>query len=189
MLTRVEKLPSAIRRALIELSYQGSTINLSVCESIGLSNPADDYARSFAGTVDLRSGISNIKWSGFDDAQRNDPFPENPIIELNQSLAVVKGSHENNTITAYLFLHPTLMESFRSKAIPITHLQKEVLFTYASIISKYRKGRLESAQRNYPDESFEQSVENLIQRGLLKRYPKGSIRITDKGRIALDSNQ
>jgi hypothetical protein len=189
MLARVEKLPSALRRALFELGYRSNTVNLSACKSVGLSNPANDYARSFAGTVDLVSGKSEIQWSGFDDAERDDPFPSNPTVGLDQSLAVIKGSNENNTTYAYIFLHPNLAEKFRSVPVPLTPLQSEVLYTYANIISKYRKGRLIAAQKKYIDEPFDQAIDDLIRRGFLKRYSNGSIRITTSGRIALDSIQ
>jgi|GEM_PF-4264042 len=188
MLARVENLPPALRQVLSKLGYQSSTVNITASESVGLSNPANDFARSFAGTIDLISGKSKIQWSVFDDAERDDPFPSNPTIQLDQSIAVIKGSNANNGTYAYVYLHPSLAEKFRTISVSLTPLQCEVLYTYTSIISKYRKGRLETIQKKYADESFEQSIDDLIQRGFLKRYPKGSIRVTASGRIALDSH-
>ena len=187
MLASVEKLPSVLKRALFEVGYKSNTVNLSAHVSVGLSNPANDYARSFSGTVDLVSGKYEIEWSGFDDAERNDPFPSNPTVDLGHSLAVVKGSNENSEVYAYIYLHPDLAEKFRIVPVALTSSECEILYAYGSLISKARKPRLMSIQKQYPDKPFDQVIDDLVCRGFLKRYPKGSIRITTRGRIALDS--
>jgi hypothetical protein len=167
-----KKLPLAINRALRSVGYSGDTVSVSARVSVGLSNPANDYARSFAGTVNLVSGQYEIEWSGFDDAERDDPFPSNPTIELSESLAVIKGSYENNSTYAYIYLHPDIAEQFRIEPVPLTPIEADILYTYKSIISKYRKRYLESARKKHPNESLEEAIENLINRGFLKRYPK-----------------
>lgn len=177
MYANIRDLTHSLQSALKRLEYNRADISVEAKETVDISGCAGDGMRCYYAIVSLDGSIPTEiqygSWGGQNMFETKRPDVDQKQHVIPPGIAVITGTSGGRGNFARITLHPSNIAALLPAKTEITAEQRDMLESFVSLKPAYR-----------PKYSAE-SIQALVELGLLKQNKAGATQITTAGKNAV----
>jgi len=181
----VRELPQSVQKALKQVGYGAKDIDVKPEETVSLMGVSGRGVQSFAIVINMATGKANVSWGSWGGRNPNEKKGvdwDDKSYRIPTGGAVILGSRGGGRrVFATVYVHPDTMAPLLPQASGATEREKDILDHFVSLKPSYRK---EYMERMKPPVSPKE-LDDLVEKGFLKRNRAGATQITLNGKNAL----